>query len=686
MKIKWKMILLIGSSIAVTFLIVTLIIGIKSSEIVSSLAYHLIEETADKNALMVKAELERAMEKGRVMELSFIEMIKSGVKDRKLLDNILISTVKDDSNLLGTWMLWEPNAFDGKDAEFIDAPGHDSTGRVNSYWHRENDKIVVEPNVDWGTSDWYQIPKKLKEEILLDPYVYKVSGKDVLLVSVIVPIIFEGKFRGVVGVDYSLDVLQKRVAELKIFETGYSAVIANNCTYVAHIKTDYVGKDIGDKEKVKEVVKKGKQYTVVEDSEIFNADSYTIYTPITVGKTHSPWSFAVTVPVNKIEESSRNLLTYIVLIYIISLVFVILILLFFVSHIITKPLLNGVIIANHIAEGNLADDIEVSSKDEIGQLLESLNKMTVQMRKTLVDVKTVVQSTDDSSVYISEMSRQLSSGAEELSQSTSSQAASAEEISASMEQMAASIKQNSDGASETEMISLKAAEDAVKGKESVDNTLTALKEISEKVVLIEEISRQTDMLALNAAIEAARAGEYGKGFAVVAFEVRKLSDRSKVSANDIGQLIFSTVEIAENASRLLDQIVMSSRKTTELVQDIKAASMEQDSGTSQINEAIQQLDYIIQNNAQSSEELASTSVELSSNARKMADSVKNLQGNIEYFKTETKQDDEMLDSEYLRKIKELIDKQGEQSDSDTKAEGDKEIVKADVNDSDFEKY
>lgn len=103
------------------------------------------------------------MEKARVMELSFVEMIKSGLTDRQLLDNILIIATKKDPNIFGTWMLWEPNAFDGKDTHFTDAPGHDKTGRVNSYWHWDGDDIIVEPNVDWETSDWYQIPKKKQE-------------------------------------------------------------------------------------------------------------------------------------------------------------------------------------------------------------------------------------------------------------------------------------------------------------------------------------------------------------------------------------------------------------------------------------------------------------------------------------------------------------------------------------------
>ncbi len=230
-----------------------------------------------------------------------------------------------------------------------------------------------------------------------------------------------------------------------------------------------------------------------------------------------------------------------------------------------------------------------------------------------------------------------------------------------------------------------------------------MREISKKVSLIEEISRETNMLALNAAIEAARAGEYGKGFAIVAMEVRKLSDRSRKAAKDIGSLASSSVEIAENASSILNQIVINSRKTAELIQEISMASAEQDGGADQINKAIQQLDIVIQSNAQASEELASTSAELASGARQLTDVyVKKLQDSIGYFRTEEKQDNteekqdnEVLKTEEIKKIKAFIEaseKNTENEFQDAKTDGNaNSTIKLDmkineIDDSDFEKY
>ena len=198
-----------------------------------------------------------------------------------------------------------------------------------------------------------------------------------------------------------------------------------------------------------------------------------------------------------------------------------------------------------------------------------------------------------------------------------------------MEQMAANIRQNADNAMQTEKIASKSAEDAKQGGEAVAKTVSAMKEIASKISIIEEIARQTNLLALNAAIEAARAGEHGKGFAVVAAEVRKLAERSQHAAAEISELSGSSVEVAEQAGKMLAEMVPDIQRTAELVQEISAASKEQDTGAEQVNQAIMQLDQVIQQNASASEEMASTSEELSSQAEQLQDT-------IAFFKVDTK--------------------------------------------------
>ncbi|MCI4624382.1 MAG: methyl-accepting chemotaxis protein [Candidatus Magnetoovum sp. WYHC-5] len=285
---------------------------------------------------------------------------------------------------------------------------------------------------------------------------------------------------------------------------------------------------------------------------------------------------------------------------------------------ITKPLNKGVLVANSLAEGNLMIDITVESKDEVGVLLESMKTMVNKLKEVLYDVK-------QASEQVAAGSTQLSATAGQLSEGASNQAASIEETSSAMEEMTGNIKQNSDNANQTNNIAVKASSDAQEGGKVVNKALEAMRQIADKISIIEEIARQTNLLALNAAIEAARAGEQGKGFAVVASEVRKLAERSQLAAAEISELSASSVSVAERAGEVLGKLVPDIQKTAELVQEIAASSAEQNTGAEQINKAIQQLDRVIQQNASAAEEMASTTEELSSQASL-------LQDNISFFK------------------------------------------------------
>jgi methyl-accepting chemotaxis protein len=243
------------------------------------------------------------------------------------------------------------------------------------------------------------------------------------------------------------------------------------------------------------------------------------------------------------------------------------------------------------------------------------------LKSMVENLQDVVGNVMAASENVASGSRELSASSEEMSQGATEQAAAAEEASSSMEQMAANIRQNADNAIQTEKIAVKSAADAKSGGESVTKTVVAMKEIASKISIIEEIARQTNLLALNAAIEAARAGEHGKGFAVVAAEVRKLAERSQNAAAEISELSSSSVEVAEQAGEMLSRMVPDIQRTAELVQEISAASKEQDTGAEQVNQAIMQLDQVIQQNASASEEMASTSEELSSQAEQLQDTI-----------------------------------------------------------------
>ncbi|WP_321402275.1 methyl-accepting chemotaxis protein [Maridesulfovibrio sp.] len=281
-----------------------------------------------------------------------------------------------------------------------------------------------------------------------------------------------------------------------------------------------------------------------------------------------------------------------------------------VTRIITAPIRKGVDFAEHMAQGDFTRTLEIEQRDEIGILAAALNDMVVRLSSVVAEVGV-------SSENVASGSEELSATAESLSQASTEQAANVEEVSSSMEEMTANIRQNAENAHQTEQIALQSSQQAEEGGEAVTRAVDAMKNIAEKISIIEEIARQTNLLALNAAIEAARAGEHGKGFAVVAAEVRKLAERSGAAAGEIGELSSSTVSVAERAGEMLNQLVPDIKKTAELVQEIAAGSSEQLSGAEQINKAVQQLDQVTQQNASASEEMASTSEELSSQAEQL---------------------------------------------------------------------
>jgi len=281
-----------------------------------------------------------------------------------------------------------------------------------------------------------------------------------------------------------------------------------------------------------------------------------------------------------------------------------------ITRAITKPVNKGVLFATAMAQGDFTHELDIDQRDEIGDLVASLNTMLFKLREVVSEVQSAGEN-------VASGSEELSASSENLSQGATEQAASVEEVSSSMEQMTANIRQNAENAAQTEKIATQSATDAAAGGQAVTETVGAMKQIAEKISIIEEIARQTNLLALNAAIEAARAGEHGKGFAVVAAEVRKLAERSGAAAAEISELSARSVAVAEKAGEMLTRMVPDIRKTADLVQEIAAASREQDAGAEQINKAIQQLDQVIQSNASASEEMASTSEELSSQAEQL---------------------------------------------------------------------
>ena len=304
-----------------------------------------------------------------------------------------------------------------------------------------------------------------------------------------------------------------------------------------------------------------------------------------------------------------------------------LLLAYIISHLVTRYLTNGikqgVALAELYAQGDLTITIpeaELKKKDELGDLARAMNDMGNRIKDIISDVLTGANNVALGSDQMSDVSQQLSQGSAE-------QASSTEEVSSSMEEMASNIEQNAQNAQEAEVIAIKTDEGITRVSDMAQQSMAAVKEVSEKISIITDIAFQTNILALNAAVEAARAGEHGRGFAVVAAEVRKLAERSRIASDEIEKLSKSSVELTAEAGGLLVNLMPDLQRNTQLVREIAAASLEQRSGADQINNAIQQLNQVVQSNAASSEEMATSAEELASQAEQLKEV-------ISYFKVD----------------------------------------------------
>jgi len=306
------------------------------------------------------------------------------------------------------------------------------------------------------------------------------------------------------------------------------------------------------------------------------------------------------------------------------------------------------------------------------------DRLGISLRDMVLKLREVISNAHGSASHVAEGASTMSTTAEQLSAGSNQQASAAQEASASIEEMTANIRQNADNASQTEKIANQSADDAKKSGEAVANAVSAMKTIADKIIIIQEIARQTDLLALNAAVEAARAGTHGKGFAVVASEVRKLAERSQQAAAEISKLSAETVDVSGEAGRMLETLVPNIQRTADLVQEISASTREQNVGAEQINQAIRELDKVIQQNANAAEEAAATSQQLAAQSQQ-------LNGVIAYFR---------IDEPHRPQV--APDKRGAAITSAKPATVEKiakkieafelDLVSDDVSDADFQRY
>jgi methyl-accepting chemotaxis protein len=628
-KIGTRLICLLSFIMLIVIGILIIFIGTNISSLANKDALHIAQSVVNENKNFIKKDLDSAMQYSETLALtaeSLLNNDSSAKMSRNQADLILEDLLRRNPQLNGVYYAFEPDSFDGYDEFYQETEGHDSTGRYVPYVAKNKDGTIVKrPLRGYETDQYYLGPKRTNLPFVDGPFEYEIDGEMVLTLSLVYPIRNkDNQFIGIAGTDISINYLDKIISSKLPYEnTGFLTVFSNKGIVMGGAMGRITGKNVleidGAPEKLKNGIL-GKEDYMDHSYDQFMQDNYLYYgSKFQIEGTDYSVTVQANIPSSVILKDAKHVTIIVTILGFCSIAFLVMIVVFFVRQL-SRQLNKGIAFAKKMSEGDLSATIDIVQEDEVGQLAQALTSMAGELKRIVSDVRKAALNVNSGSSQISEMSQRISQGASE-------QASSTEEVSASIEEMASNIEQNTDNSFKTENIAKKASQDATQGGEAVNKAVTAMEQIVEKIGIVNDIARNTNLLALNAAIEAARAGEAGKGFAVVASEVRKLAERSQTAASEITELSQSSMVVAENAGTLLGQIVPDIKHTAELVQGISVASAEQSSGAQQINSAIIQLDKVVQLNATSSEELASMSEELSSQSQQLINA-------IEFFKLE----------------------------------------------------
>ena len=556
------------------------------------------QELAVDHSAKVQQHIAEAVTAMRQSAIEMAALKSQGVTSRAVYDEILQTTLRAHPDWLGSWSGWEPNALDGRDSAFVNTPGSDATGRYVPYWNNGSGTVVKDVLTDYdkaGAGDYYQIPLRTGREKVIDPYLYKVSGKDVLMTSVTEPIVVAGVSVGVVGIDMALESLQAQLATVKPYGTGYATLLTGSGVLVAHPDHAKVGTtpagDIATVAQTAVTRTTPVRRTAVDPR--LGGQALWVFVPVHLSSVDT-WTFVLSMPTSRVLAKVTTMQQSGIS-YGLAALLVAALVAWLLARSIVQPVERLRYRMAQIADGDgdLTQRVDAHHRDEIGELGAAFNRFSERVQRLVRQMAEAATAMTGATGDLSAVSSQLAAGAEEASAQAASVSAAAEEVSrnvqtvaAGVDQMGASIREVACNAADAATVTAEAVEITGVATATIGQLNTSSDEISRVLGLITSIAVQTNLLALNATIEAARAGEAGKGFAVVASEVKDLAQETARATGDIAGRITAIQDDATAAVDSIRRIATVMNKINDYSTTIAAAVEEQTTTTSEIGRNI----------------------------------------------------------------------------------------------------
>lgn len=680
MGIGTKLVLQVNTIISVVLAISFVIIIMVASNSNEKSATAQVTALAGLDAGIIKEELESTLDTATTMaQIMGSYQDLDATQRRSTYNSFMKELLANNPTFLGIWTCWEPNALDNMDAQLVNTSGADASGRFVPYWQRVGDELRLTPVVDYekpGAGDFYLLARNSGKTTILEPYTYQVDGKAVLMTTISIPIkASNGTVVGVVGIDISMENLQRIQFDKGSYASAYTYVLSNSGTCVYHANQSILGenvKEVDKNEKMDEIlqaVKQGQAYSYFSKSATNGETVRRTMAPVKIGDTETPWSVCVSVAENEIMANTKQMSMLLIGILVALLAVIVIFLIFIIRTTITNRIKKVTAAAQEIADGNFAVQLSVDSGDELGQLAQAFKltidrlvnyqgyideiadalfhvsegdltvvlhrdyvgqfkKLKDNMQALLINLNNTLSQINQSSDQVSSGADQVACGAQALSQGTTEQASSIEELSASFAEVTQQSRQNANNAKLANSKAELAGQEIFEGNKQMKNMVEAMhkinsksSEISKIIKVIEDIAFQTNILALNAAVEAARAGVAGKGFAVVADEVRNLASKSADAAKGTTALIEETLIAVQDGTQIVHDTALSleesekvTREAVLLIDRITDASERQAEAANEINLGVEQIASVVQTNSATAEESAAASEELNAQA------------------------------------------------------------------------